>query len=50
MRPLIVSYYVKGSPYEKEAAELKLSCKKFSMECEIAEIEEGLTDILTSIR
>jgi len=40
MRPLIVSYYVKGSPYEKEAAELKRSCEKFGWECEIAAIED----------
>ena len=37
-RPLIVSYYTEESPYEKEAADLIASCKKFDLECQIEAI------------
>lgn len=33
--PLVVSYYTEGTPYEKEAQDLKASCEKFNLEYEI---------------
>src|SRR3989339_1259858 len=37
--PLIVSYYTKNTPYEKEVENLIHSCKKFNIECHVEGIE-----------
>ncbi len=34
-RPLIVSYYIEETPFEKEAGDLIASCKKFGLDYEI---------------
>lgn len=38
--PLVVSYYTKNTPYEKEAENLRNSCKKFGIDHQI----EGIPD------
>jgi len=38
--PLIISYYTKNTPYEKEVVGLIESCKKFDLECHV----EGVAD------
>ncbi len=35
MKPLVVSYYTIGTPYEKEASHLASSCSKFNIDYEI---------------